>query len=414
MKKLFCVLLCLLLTSLLLVSCGDVKRDEWLGNGKDDDGKIEGGKYDGYGTVNTIPEVPLNLYIIVEDETIDSEGVVKPVNTAGKYGEITQAINTVNNAIKDYTSTNYHTPLNVIYVRASDYDTKVLEAVMAENTDAKAANIVLVNSYALMQELYATGKLCSLDSYLDTTKYGRLNTAIPTALFEASKLESVNAEGKTVENLYTIPNNHVIGHYEYLLINKELAKELKINETVALGFNSYEKAYAYISEAINNAQGFNKSVGDVVALESGAYEDRFVFEKLGYYCNVVKNPVADKNEAFLSAFAIVNRNEGSKVDVNDRAMEIIYNINTNAELRNLLQYGVAGTNYKLGEKDDVIEELLVGSYRYSMNCIYTGNIMTAYLCDEIDWTEEAMENAIRQNSDSQTIKQIKESESKGE
>ena len=35
MKKLFCVLFCLLFTALMLVGCGDVERGEWLGDGKD-------------------------------------------------------------------------------------------------------------------------------------------------------------------------------------------------------------------------------------------------------------------------------------------------------------------------------------------------------------------------------------------
>ena len=35
MKKLFCILVCLFLTAFALVSCGDVDRSEWLGDGKD-------------------------------------------------------------------------------------------------------------------------------------------------------------------------------------------------------------------------------------------------------------------------------------------------------------------------------------------------------------------------------------------
>ncbi len=52
MKKLFCILFCLLFTAFALVGCGDVERDEWLGDGKDDDGIVIGGKYDGYPTIS--------------------------------------------------------------------------------------------------------------------------------------------------------------------------------------------------------------------------------------------------------------------------------------------------------------------------------------------------------------------------
>ena len=408
MKKLFCILFCLLFTALMLVGCGDVERGEWLGDGKDDEGKIDGGKYDGYETINTVPEIDINLYIVVEDATWNSEGVVIPSNATDNFSVVTQATNTVNNAIKDYTATNYHTRVNVVYIKASEYDTKVMTAVNAENNDAKAANIVLVNSYSLMQDLYATGKLCPLDSYLATTKYGRLNTAIPTSLLNASKFDVTAADDSTSKVLYSIPNNHVIGSYEYLLINKNDAIALNISESAALALDSYEAAYELVSNAIS-ATNSSKSCEDVIALVSGAYEDRAEYIANGYYCNVVKNPIADKNEAFLSAFAIINRNtEGGKVDVNDRAMEIIYNINTNPALRNLLQYGVAGTNYELNaENDEVINKLYTGPNYYSMNLVYTGNIMNAYLCEEIGWNEETKANAIAQNADSITVDQTK-------
>ena len=89
-------------------------------------------------------------------------------------------------------------------------------------------------------------------------------------------------------------------------------------------------------------------------------------------------------------------------------MEIIYNINTNPALRNLLQYGVAGTNYELNaENDEVINKLYTGPNYYSMNLVYTGNIMNAYLCEEIAWNEETKANAIAQNADSITVDQTK-------
>lgn len=395
MKKLFCILFCLLFTAFALVGCGDVEREEWLGDGKkDDDGYIIGGKYNGYPTVSEIPYVNINLYIIVEDSTWQSEDAVV-IEDNNKLGVVTQSINTVNNAIKDFTSTQYHTEVNVVYVSEKDYDKVVLDAVKADNTNAAAASIVLVNSYKLMQELYATGKLCSLDSYLATTKYGTLNESIPDALLQASKLEKTE-DGNVVKNLYSIPNNHVIGKYEYLLINKETAIANNISEEKARTLLSYESALEAFGYDVANVPS------DVIALVSGSYENRYQFEAQGYYCNVVNNPIADKNEAFTSAFAIVNRNTSDgKIDYNERAMEVVYGINTNPTLRNLLQYGVAGTNYTLEEDGSVV--LIGGSNRYDMNLIYTGDILEAYYCQSINWDDDAKKNAINQNSDSQIV-----------
>lgn len=395
MKKLFCILICLVLTAFALVSCGDVDRSDWLGQGKDDDGKIVGGNYNGENTIVSIPEVNMNLYIIVEDETWDttkSEGL-KVISKPEDKIVVTQSINTVTNAIKDYTSSTYKTVLNVKYVKASEYDSVVLEAVKADNDDANAASIVLVNSYSLMQDLYATGKLLALDSYLETNAYGQLNTNIPAALFEASKLD-----GK----LYSIPNNHVIGNYEYLLIDKQTAKACNISDTMAKSFTSYDEVLDIISAKFDNSNG------DLVALVSGSYEDRFLYEAQGYYCNIVKNPIADKNEAFSSAFAIIDRNTASsKVDMNERAMQIIYDLNMKDKLRNILQYGVAGTNYKLdSDENDVVSKLEKGPNLYSMKLIYTGNMLNAFVCEEIGWTAESKANAISQNADSVTIEDL--------
>ena len=402
MKKLLCILFCLLFTTLTLVGCGEEDRNEWIDD-KD-------GKYKDYITDTSIPEVALNLYIIVDDETLDtSAGVIIPEDKTGKIGEVTQAINTVNNAIKDFTTTNYHSPVNVIYVKESEYDDVVVNAVNAPNGDAKAANIVLVNSYSLMQRLYETNKLCSLDDYLANTKFARLNTSIPTALLEASKIETV-VDGNATKTLYTIPNNHVIGSYEYLLINKEFARALKIQDTEINALTSYDDAVLLFESAMERENYSVDNLSNLLTLTSGSYEDRALYISQGYFCNIVKMPIADKNEAFLSAFAIVDRNtDGSSVDINERAMEIVYNINMNVELRNLLQYGVAGTNYKLDMNDDtVISELLKGPNTYTMNLLYTGNVMNAYVCEEIGWNSTTKANTEEQNKDSVTVADSKQ------
>ena len=152
------------------------------------------------------------------------------------------------------------------------------------------------------------------------------------------------------------------------------------------------------------------NLSNLLTLTSGSYEDRALYISQGYFCNIVKMPIADKNEAFLSAFAIVDRNtDGSSVDINERAMEIVYNINMNVELRNLLQYGVAGTNYKLDMNDDtVISELLKGPNTYTMNLLYTGNVMNAYVCEEIGWNSTTKANTEEQNKDSVTVADSKQ------
>ena len=202
MKKLLCLALCLVLSLFALVSCGE---DEI------------GGDLDKYPPVNTeIPEVTLNLYIIVGDGTVDN------------------AKTTVSRMILQHTRTTYSTLLNVHYVSEAEYAEKALAAV--NSTDANAANIVLVNSSELMYSLKDTGKLLALDSYLATKDFGKLNVSIPSVLMNAAKIDNA---------LYAIPNNHVIGEYKYLVIDKEkVHQELKVpmNELLSLNVDNYDAA----------------------------------------------------------------------------------------------------------------------------------------------------------------------------
>ena len=372
MKKLLCIILCLVLSCLFLASCGE----EEIGKVPSDYPVIK----------DTIDEVALNMYIIVEDETVAN----------GR----TKALNTVRNSIKQYTLSKYKTELTVNYVTASEYEEKMLAAVNA--TDATAANVVLVNSYELMQKLYATNKLCKLDGYLDTTDFGRLNTTIPTPLFEASRI-SETVDGVTTSALYTIPNNHVVGEYEYLVINKAIARDyFNFNETTLKSWKSFEDASALI--AAIEADG-TYQVSECIYTVNGSYEDRNQYTAAGNYCNIAKSPVADKEAVFASAFAIIDRSSLA----NERAMKMIFAINLDTELRNLLQYGVRGTNYTLEYELDELKQPIESTMNvirdtsesnlYYMNLIYTGNVFNAHSCSELGWDNVAKENGALQNAD---------------
>ena len=351
MKKLLCLALCLVLSLFALVSCGP---DEI------------GGDLDKYPPVDTeIPEVTLNLYIIVGDGTVDN------------------AKTTVSRMILQHTRTTYSTLLNVHYVSEAEYAEKALAAV--NSTDANAANIVLVNSSELMYSLKDTGKLLALDSYLATKDFGKLNVSIPSVLMNAAKIDNA---------LYAIPNNHVIGEYKYLVIDKEkVHQELKVpmNELLSLNVDNYDAATLDAKIAELNAKIGADAALYVDSAVTGPYALKAELEKQGKVCNVIGYPVATPDIAFASAFAIVNKDELS----NTRAMQIVYALNADAELRNLLQYGVSGTNYEYIDNNVVLTTSADNIYR--MNLIYTGDIFLARNCAEIGWTPAAMESGKSQN-----------------
>jgi hypothetical protein len=100
-------------------------------------------------------------------------------------------------------------------------------------------------------------------------------------------------------------------------------------------------------------------------------------------------PIARENTLFESGFAI------SKYSANyDRAMKVLYLLETDAEIITLLQYGIEGEDYKIEFDDKTSEETFVISNdtKYDMSSIYFGNGYMTYKENntniDIDgWTE---------------------------
>ena len=83
-------------------------------------------------------------------------------------------------------------------------------------------DIVLVLGRERLEELVANAYLEDLDDEISETGTSKaLNDYIHPVLFNHTKIE-----GST----YAIPNNHVIGEYTYLLINREMAEKYYIHE----------------------------------------------------------------------------------------------------------------------------------------------------------------------------------------
>ena len=107
--------------------------------------------------------------------------------------------------------------------------------------------------------------------------------------------------------------------------------------------------------------------------------------------------MADENEVFSSAFSIVNG-----IQYPDRAMEIIYLLNTDTYFRNLLQYGVEGVNY-VKDQNGNIAPFIEGDGVYNMNMLHTGSSFMLYYSEF--WTEEMKTVGLMQNKESKPYSQ---------
>ena len=405
-KRIIALVLCLVMM-LALAGCG-----------KDEIGAyLDVYKYEPEKTVN----MEFDFYIIVGE------------------GTTTRAMTTVKDKINQYLGDKYNTKLNINYISAAEYEavanatvdasvsSDVILADKDENKDGiidplrvNAGKIVLVTGADMMNRFVGTGKLYNLSDFLTTNEFGTLNTSIPEVLIDAAR----GANGE----LFCIPNNHLIGHYEYVCINR--AEALKHN------YSDQTELRRFVSD--EDITTLKSVIGDAnVVVETGPYEMRAQKEAEGWICNIRQYPKATAEEAYKSAFAIIpettvyfdanndglindldhkdyNRDKtitpgketgclADKTEVARRAMEVVYAINSDSVLRNYLQYGIEGINYKCDANGTVVYEDGEDT-RYHMPLEYTGDIFKAKFIEtpyagQKPWTAEMYINYMSQNNE---------------
>lgn len=220
---------------------------------------------------------------------------------------------------------------------------------------------------------------------------------------KGNKLAKTIIEDETAYHCNVVETNDEDNTSKVIVINSEVAAMYGVsNEEL----NTYTDMEQVMDENLwYRLFADGKNPADYIKEETGMYEHKAVLEAQNRYCNVSKYPTVTFHEAFSSAFAIVNGTKDAK-----RAMEIIYALNNDIELRNMLQYGVKDTNFKvvevnLGTEENpnvvyYVERNVGDKVSYFMNPYYTGNIFNAYYCTDLNWTKEVSDNGRKQNDDS--------------
>lgn len=387
MKKFICLLLCIVMCGLCLVGCEDAQIGADLDDYKDE-----------YKPEVRVP-LSLNFYIITGDDTASN------------------AISTVERMINLRLKELYKTTLNINYVTADQYAERVITA--SKSTGEDRADIVLVAGYDMFNTLMSTKSLVNLNGFLNSTAFGKLDTdkMITSTILEASAVtESVNGEMIPVH--YVIPNNHVVGSYEYIMVDQNVAQiglGYSTEKIVSMTSLDNEHLVQLKADLVTHrdaliAKGFDPDKC-VVHIPSADYSARTEYIDAGYICNVVSVPVVDAQEAHKASFAIVKKADddgsGKYADHYSRCMEVIYAFNADVELRNLLQYGVENTNY-YSEKDadgNIIKVTPVTKEEnpksvYQMDLLYTGPLFNAYYSDTYGWNSDVAAAGKLQNADS--------------
>ncbi len=106
----------------------------------------------------------------------------------------------------------------------------------------------------------------------------------------------------------------------------------------------------------------------VAVMKGSAYLEKTYGEE--YELIVLENPMVNEEDMFAGMFAVSTYTKDLT-----RSMEIVTYINTNPELRNLLQYGIEGVNYTIDEETGVLTRL---NHDYMMDLRKTGNAFVAH------------------------------------
>lgn len=289
----------------------------------------------------------------------------------------------------------------------------------------KQMDIFLIQGYNAYQEYVERESLSILDDELNGT-----SKILKTYIYP-SFLNSVKLNGST----YAIPNNHMIGEYKFLLINRRLVDDyyydidnlttlmkceafvddmavtepnvtpvLSNIDPIGMKYWSADGSFSLLASSIANTASetvkaapknvfsiktFTDTIGLMKRFEEKGYiakdpnsVEEFVIGVISgdaslaaqyeedYYVQVYEKPRAESDDIFSAMFAVSTYTKNLA-----RSMEIITAINTDPELRTILQYGVQGVHYQFNEDTGLLEKL---NNDYNVNIVDTGNVYMTY------------------------------------
>ena len=187
--------------------------------------------------------------------------------------------------------------------------------------------------------------------------------AIDPVTYEAAE-KQFSVLGYRYTNPKTLSKGKTVLAFNSLFADETFCKNfVKLNE--------YRLDEGYFGEAAEGEKA-------AIKFATGDYSDYETFKSEGYYPVIVKYPTVDAEDVFDSMFGVCTYS----VDLS-ASMQIVTYLNTSADLRNLLQYGVEGEHYKVIEDEDgnkSVERLVDENDKlyYSMDLFKTGNAFIAY------------------------------------
>jgi len=198
---------------------------------------------------------------------------------------------------------------------------------------------------------------------------------------------------------YTLLDQFSVFGYHYQSL-EELTRG-----SVSLGFNSlfedeeFTEKYlqlnkfrfdGYFGDATGKTAALKFVDGDYTFLDSFNSFGYCEYQGEKYYPIPVAYPTASTNDIYGNMFGVCAYTRSES-----RSMEIVTYMNTNAEFRNILQYGVEGTHYELIDNGNGTTTVKPLVNDYKMDIYATGNVFLAH--PEPQMSADIWENGKIQN-----------------
>lgn len=383
-----------------------------------------------FNTAIKLYAVPDSEYETAVKEYIDSVTAAKKLEAEEAARRREEARKNKNNKDKGSADTTPVTEAsnNTSVVIENKYSVASTSTAGYPTVDKNQVDIFLIRGYDNYIKYVDSNLLEALDSELTTGSKKITSYVYPTFL-DAAKYQG---------QIFAIPNNHPIGKSQYLLLNKRIADAENINASSVINIDrmlntgiiqtTAEKypgvtpffgeitpyGYQYwgstgtedfsvlatrvqadtSGDTVNfrNLFAFNDYVNTVAnykSLVEAGYvgTDSSVTEfgagvinatpaevekyEKDYYVTVLNGPVATMDDVFEAAFGVSVYTK----DV-ERSMDIVTLLNTDTELKTILQYGVEGTHWKKNLNNPSVIDIISDDYK--METVNTGNVYMSY------------------------------------
>ena len=288
-------------------------------------------------------------------------------------------------------------------------------------------DIFLVQGYENYLNYIEEGLIQQLDTELSGTSKKLKTYIYPTFLTLANQ-----------KGTYAIPNNHPVGEYEYLLVNKELVEQYDYDiadlntlikcegfiddigyqnldgvvplldwyDASGMVYWSIDGNWSLLGSQITSTVDYNVKCAPKSLISTPVYTNTLLMMKrldekgyIGdgtlkdgekfavgivkgdgsvaaqyedeYYVQIYTKPMSDAEDMFGNMFAVSTYSKSLS-----RSMEIITYLNTETDLRTVLQYGAEGIHWQIDPDNENTIQVLSNDYQMDINA--TGNVYMTY------------------------------------